>query len=140
MELQLQRLHPEAIEPTYSHAGDAGMNIFTYEEQTLQPGERYTFSTGWAMAFPPNFVARILDRSGLAVKAGLHCLAGVIDSNYRGELKIVLINLGQEPYAVHKGDKIAQAVFTPIAIAEPNVVETLAESERGSGGFGSTGR
>ncbi|MBI4032385.1 dUTP diphosphatase [Candidatus Berkelbacteria bacterium] len=139
MDLQLQRLHPKAITPKYNHPGDAGMNLFTYEERTLAPGERYAFSTGWAMAFPPEYVARVLDRSGLSLKTGLHCLGGVIDSNYRGEWKIIMANLGDQPYTVQAGDKIAQVVFLPIEIASPTIVDVLNESARGTGGFGSTG-
>lgn len=140
MELQLQQLDPSAKAPEYVHPADAGMNLYTVESKSLQPGERYAFATGWAMAFPPNYVARILDRSGLAVHAGIHCLAGVIDANYRGEWKIVLINHGAQPYDIQKGDKIAQVVFMPIERAMPRVVPQLNDSERGSGGFGSTGR
>ncbi|MBI4175531.1 dUTP diphosphatase [Candidatus Berkelbacteria bacterium] len=138
--VQLKRLSPGASVPRYEHPGDAGLDLFSAEEITLPPGGRAAIGTGWAMAFPPGFVARILGRSGLALKHGLSAaLAGVVDAEYRGEWKVILLNTDAEPYTVHVGDKIAQAVFFPIVTAVPEVVSELSETQRGSGGFGSSG-
>src|SRR5687767_11183095 len=136
---KVQKISSTATLPIKDTPSDAGIDIFTNESYTLKPGEAHMFSTGIAVEFPEAYVALIWDRSGLGSK-GIHRLAGVIDSGYRGEWKIVLINLSQEPYEITAGDKIAQCVvqkFEPVEIVE---AEALAESARGAAGFGSSGR
>lgn len=125
--------------PRYEHPGDAGLDLFSAERVLIPPGATVAVGIGWAIEFPPGYVARILGRSGLAVKYGLHPLSGVIDAGFRGEWKVILLNSGAEPYTVEVGDKIAQAVFFPIVIAELTVTEKLTDSLRGIGGFGSSG-
>lgn len=138
--VNIKRLHPDARVPYYDHPGDAGLALHTIETRTLQPGERYSFDTGLALEFPPEYVALINDRSGLAHKQGITTLAGVGDSGYRGSYHVVLINLSSEPYEVKKGDKIAQLLIMPVGHANIEEVEDLSETSRGDGGFGSTGR
>lgn len=138
--VKVKRLHPDARLPYYDHPGDAGLALHTIEGKVLQPGERYSFDTGLALEFPPDYVALINDRSGLASKHGLKTMAGVGDSGYRGSYRVVLINLSNEPYEVKNGDKIAQLLIMPVEHASIEEVEALSETARGDGGFGSTGR
>lgn len=136
---EVQRLDASATLPAKGDPLDAGVDIYTNETYTLKPGETYMFSTGIAASIPEGHVALLWDRSGLGSK-GIHRLAGVIDSTYRGEWKVVLINLSKEPYEVNAGDKIVQCViqkFEPVDIQE---VETLSDTSRGGKGFGSSGR
>ena len=136
---QVQKLSADATLPLKKDPTDAGIDVFTNETYTLKPGETHAFSTGISVAFPKGYVALIWDRSGLGAQ-GIHRLAGVIDSGYRGEWKIVLINLSKKPYKITAGDKIAQCVlqkFEPVKIKE---VKKLPGSKRGSKGFGSSGR
>lgn len=121
--------------------GDAGYDIHAIADCELAPGERALLPTGLVMEIPPGHVGLIKDRSSLAL-AGIHCLAGVIDSAYRGEVKILLINLGQRGYPIQAGQKIAQLLVMPVyteAIEEVSDPGELSASERGAGGFGSTG-
>lgn len=139
MILRVQKLAASAKLPEKKDATDAGIDIFTNETHTLKPGEIYAFSTGIAASFSKGYVALIWDRSGLGVQ-GIHRLAGVIDSGYRGEWKIVLVNLSKKSYKITAGDKIAQCVlqkFEPTTIRE---AKTLTTSKRGTKGFGSSGR
>lgn len=115
------------------------MDIFSNENKTLQPGERAAISTGIAIAIPPNHVGLMWDKSGMALKKGLHTLAGVADETYRGELKIVVINHANEPILIEKGQKVAQFLIQPIAHPEIKEVSELEETIRGTNGFGSTG-
>lgn len=141
MTVRLQRLHPDAVMPSVAHAGDAGYDLASVEDVTIEPGGRAAIGTGWAVEFPHGYVARILGRSGLAIKYGVSgALAGVIDASYRGEWKVILYNFGSEPYQVTKGDRIAQAIFVPVATPELTEVTQLSASDRAAGGFGSTGR
>lgn len=136
---KVQKLSPTAILPSKKDASDAGLDIFTNETYTLKPGETHAFTTGIAVEFPPGFVALLWDRSGLGA-AGIHRLAGVIDSGYRGEWKVVLTNLTKKPYKIQAGDKIVQCIlqkFEPVKITE---VKRLKDSKRGKKGFGSSGR
>jgi dUTP pyrophosphatase len=109
---------------------------------TLAPGERAMIPTGLTIALPSGYEAQVRPRSGLAAKHGVTCLntPGTIDADYRGEVKVILINLGQEPFVVRRGERIAQMIVAPVTRAELNVVAELDGTERGSGGFGSTGR
>lgn len=127
--------------PAYATAGAAGMDVLSAEDVTLEPGARHAVATGLAVAIPPGFEIQVRPRSGLALKHGISVpnAPGTIDSDYRGELKIILINHGAEPFAIARGDRIAQIVLAPVLQAAWNEVDTLDETERGMGGFGSTG-
>lgn len=138
MKLKIEKIHPEAKLPTCGHAGDAGMDLYGLEKVTIEPGERVVVGTGIAMAIPNGYVGLIWDKSGLAVKAGVTTLAGVIDATYRGEIKVCLYNLGQEAKIFEVGDKIAQILIQKFET--PEIIEgNLDETARGEGGFGSTG-
>ena len=132
--------------PAYETALSAGMDVRAAladdDPVTLQPGQRYLTPTGIAIALPPGYEAQMRPRSGLALKHGVTCLnsPGTIDADYRGELKVILVNLGQEPFVIKRGERIAQIVIAPVTQATWDVVEKLPESKRGEGGFGSTGR
>lgn len=140
VEIKFKKTKENAILPSYVHATDAGFNLFSCEDYVLEPGERYTFNIGLISEIPDGYFVVIKPRSGLAVKNGIDVLAGVIDSGYRGEWGVALINLGQEPYEFKKGDKIAQAIILPYEQVQIVESEDLGESDRGAGGFGSTGR
>jgi dUTP pyrophosphatase len=140
MKIQFQKLFPDTQLPSYAHPGDAGMDLYAHDDVTLAPGTRKAISLGFALAVPTGYVSRILDRSGLALNHGLHCLAGVVDSCYRGEYKAIIINLGQEEYKIEKGDRVAQLLIQPVEICEIEEVKTLNETSRGKGGFGSSGK
>lgn len=131
------------VYPAYETAGSAGMDIRAWlkEPVILQPGERALIPTGLYMEFDAGYEVQLRARSGLAVKHGIGLVNGVgtIDSDYRGEIKVALINLGQEAFAVNNGERIAQMVISPVVHAEIEPTEMLTETERGSGGFGSTG-
>jgi dUTP pyrophosphatase len=131
--------------PAYASEGAAGLDLraATPDGETVEiaPGARHVVPTGIAIALPPGFEAQVRPRSGLARRHGVTCLnsPGTVDSDYRGEIAVVLVNLGQEPFAVSRGDRIAQLVVAPVARASWRCVETLDETGRGSGGFGSSG-
>jgi dUTP pyrophosphatase len=128
--------------PNYATDGAAGMDVVAAETLTLQPGARYAVATGFAMAIPEGYEVQVRPRSGLALKHGITCLntPGTIDSDYRGEVKVILINLGQEPFAINRGDRIAQLVPAPVQRATFTLLDILPETVRNAGGFGSTGR
>jgi len=132
--------------PAYESAHAAGMDlraaVSVDEPVTLAPGARALIPTGITMALPEGYEAQVRPRSGLAAKHGVTCLntPGTIDADYRGEVKVILINLGQEPFVVGRGDRIAQMVISPVTQAHWQSVATLPDSARGAGGFGSTGR
>jgi dUTP pyrophosphatase len=127
--------------PAYATAGAAGMDVVSAEDVTIAPGGRHAVATGLAMAIPPGFEIQVRPRSGLALKHGITVpnTPGTIDSDYRGELKVILINHGAEPFAIQRGDRVAQLVLAPVTRASWLAVEELDETERGEGGFGSTG-
>lgn len=127
--------------PAYASAGAAGMDVVAAETLTLRPGTRHAVATGFAMAIPAGYEVQVRPRSGLALKHGITCLntPGTIDSDYRGEVKVILANLSDEPFEVKRGDRIAQLVPAPVQRAAFAEVETLDETARGAGGFGSTG-
>lgn len=140
MKIKIQKIKDVKI-PNYAHDGDAGLDIYSAEDDyILKPGERKGFPTGIKMEIPDGYVGLIWDKSGLASKYGIKTMAGVIDSTYRGELIIVLINSGSENYLVEKNTKIAQMLVQKIERAEIEKVESLDETERGKEGFGSTGK
>ena len=128
--------------PAYETAGAAGMDLRAAEGITLKPGARSLVATGFAIAVPQGFEAQVRPRSGLAVKHGVTVLnaPGTIDSDYRGEVKVPLINHGQEDYVIMRGDRIAQMVIAPVAHISWAEAEILDETARGAGGFGSSGR
>ncbi|OYX40803.1 MULTISPECIES: dUTP diphosphatase [unclassified Sphingomonas] len=127
--------------PAYTTSGAAGMDVVAAEALTLAPGARYAVSTGFAVAIPDGFEVQVRPRSGLALKHGITCLntPGTIDSDYRGEVKIILANLGDAPFAIARGDRIAQLVPAAVQRAILSEVQSLDETVRGAGGFGSTG-
>ncbi|OYY63374.1 dUTP diphosphatase [Sphingomonas sp. 28-62-11] len=127
--------------PAYATSGAAGMDVVAAEALTLAPGARYAVSTGFAVAIPDGFEVQVRPRSGLALKHGITCLntPGTIDSDYRGEVKIILANLGDAPFAIARGDRIAQLVPAAVQRATLSEVHSLDETVRGAGGFGSTG-
>ena len=127
--------------PTRATTGSAGFDLASAEDGTLGPGERRLFATGFAVAIPPGYEIQIRPRSGMALKFGvtLPNTPATIDADYRGELKVALVNLGREPFEVTRGMRIAQLVVGRVEPAEFRTVETLPETERGAGGFGSTG-
>ncbi len=139
MKVLIQKLHPDAILPRYANPKDAGLDLFSNEEVVLQPNEKKTVKTGIALALPENHVGLVWDKSGIASKLHLHTFAGVIDESYRGELQIVIGNFSAQPYKIEKGQKIAQLLVQPITYAHIEEVSTLNETQRGLGGFGSTG-
>lgn len=139
--LNYVKLDSEAIAPTYAHDGDAGMDLYSIEDVIILPGGRALVATGIAMQILPNYVGLVHPRSGLAHKHGVTVLnaPGTIDSGYRGEIKVNLINLGSKVFRVAKGDRIAQIVFQEFTYVVPNEVSSLEDSVRGTGGHGSTG-
>ena len=144
IEIALQRLpHGDGLPlPAYATKGAAGMDVVAAEELTLAPGQRRAVATGFARAIPDGFEVQVRPRSGLALKHGITCLntPGTIDSDYRGEVRVILANLGTEPFEIRRGERIAQLVPAPVLRAEFREVESLDETQRGAGGFGSTGR
>jgi len=127
--------------PAYATDGAAGMDVVSAEEVTIAPGARHAVATGLAMAIPRGFEIQVRPRSGLALKHGITVpnTPGTIDSDYRGELKVILINLSQEPFAIARGDRVAQLVLAPVVQAAWDEVAELDATTRGEGGFGSTG-
>ncbi len=144
LEIRLKRLpHGEGLPlPTYATAHAAGMDVVAAENVTLAPGARQAIATGFAIAIPEGYEVQVRPRSGLALKHGITCLntPGTIDADYRGEVKVILANLGDEAFEVVRGERIAQLVPAPVVRARFAEAETLDETERGGGGFGSTGR
>ena len=142
--IALTRLpHGEGLPlPSYATEGAAGLDVVAAEELVLEPGARHAVATGFAIAIPQGYEVQVRPRSGLALKHGITCLntPGTIDSDYRGEVKVILANLGSEPFAVKRGERIAQLVPAPVLKAEFEDVPQLCETSRGAGGFGSTGR
>ncbi len=142
--IRLRRLpHGEGLPvPAYATGGAAGMDVVAAEALTLAPGARAAVATGFAIAIPDGYEVQVRPRSGLAIKHGITCLntPGTIDSDYRGEVKVILINLGDAPFAIERGERIAQLVPAPVQRATLEIVDILDDTLRGSGGFGSTGR
>ncbi len=133
--------HDDLPLPAYATAGAAGMDVVAAEDVDLAPGARHAVATGLAMAIPEGFEIQVRPRSGLALKHGVTVpnTPGTIDSDYRGELKVIMINLGAETFSIRRGDRVAQLVLAPVTQARWLEVENLDETVRGAGGFGSTG-
>ncbi|MFM7602015.1 MAG: dUTP diphosphatase [Pseudanabaena sp.] len=140
VEIKFQKLHPEAIIPSYAHIGDAGADVYSVAEVTLQPQQRVAIPTGLAVDIPIGYEIQVRPKSGLALKHGITVLnsPGTVDAGYRGEIQVIVINLGTEAYTFAKGQKIAQLVLKPV-IQALYVEGELGTSDRGVGGFGSTG-
>ena len=135
--------HGEGLDlPAYATNGASGMDVVSAEEVTIPPGGRHAVATGLALAIPPGYEIQVRPRSGLALKHGITVpnTPGTIDSDYRGEVGVILINHGQEPFVIRRGERIAQMVVTRHEQAEVFEVESLDDTVRGAGGFGSTGR
>ena len=127
--------------PAYATSGAAGMDVLSAEDVTIAPGARHAVATGLALAIPAGYEIQVRPRSGLALKHGITVpnTPGTIDSDYRGELKVILINHGDGPFEIHRGDRVAQLVLAPVTQAAWQEVDELDETDRGAGGFGSTG-
>jgi len=143
MELKVTKLHISAVIPTRGHPGDAGLDLYSVEDAHLGPGERWSVGTGIAVEIPVGHAGLVLPRSGLAKRHGISLVngPGLIDSGYRGEIRVLLLNTDPaEVFRVAPGDRIAQLVISPVALVEPVEAGALADSARGDGGFGSSGR
>jgi len=141
MRVEFKKLRNDATLPAYAHPGDAGMDLCAVEACILEPGHSALVRTGFAMALPPNTEAQVRPRSGLALKHGITVLntPGTIDEGYRGEVGVILINHSQAAFTIEPGMRIAQMVVAPVARAEVVEVDELSDTQRGEGGFGSTG-
>ena len=141
--VRIKRLpHGEGLAlPAYATRGAAGMDVLAAEDVTLAPGARHAVATGFAVAIPPGYEIQVRPRSGLALKHGISVpnTPGTIDSDYRGELKVILINHGRDPFVIARGDRVAQLVLAPVTRALWDEVAELDDTVRGAGGFGSTG-
>lgn len=144
IDIELQRLpHGQDLPlPAYATSGAAGLDVVAAESLTLAPGQRHAVATGFAIAIPHGYEVQVRPRSGLALKHGITCLntPGTIDEDYRGEVKVILANLGSEPFEVRRGERIAQLVPAAVLKASFAEVAELGETGRGAGGFGSTGQ
>ena len=141
MTVRFKRLSPDAVLPAYAHPGDAGMDLRSVDDLEIAPGARALVHTGLVMMLPPGWEAQVRPRSGLALKHGITVLntPGTIDAGYRGEVGVILANLGDSPFAVRKGDRIAQVVVAPVTTAAIEETDVVDDTDRGGGGFGSTG-
>jgi dUTP pyrophosphatase len=143
MQLPILKLKDDAVLPSRAHDGDAGLDLYACEAAHIGPGERWSVGTGVGVEIPEGHAGLVLPRSGLARDHGIGLVnaPGLVDSGYRGELRVLLLNTDPaETFRVELGDRIAQLLLTPIAIAEPVEASALTESARGEGGFGSSGR
>ena len=142
MELRFKLLSAQATPPSRARDGDAGLDLHAAEAAAIRAGERASVGIGIAIEIPPGYAGLVLPRSGLAARHGIALVnaPGLIDAGYRGEVRVLLLNTGSEPFYVAVGDRIAQLLVTPFARIEPVESRELAASERGAGGFGSSGR
>lgn len=142
MKVSLRKLDGELPDPVAAHVGDAAVDLYAAVSVTIGPGERAVVPTGVAVAIPRGFAGLVLARSGLAARHGIGVVngPGLVDSGYRGEIKAILINQGDDPFEITRGDRIAQLAVIPVAEAEFDIVEDLPGTERGIGGLGSSGR
>ena len=141
MRIPLRRLDPGLPIPAHAHAGDGGVDLYAASNMSLVPGERSLAATGVAVAIPDGFAGFVTPRSGLAARSGLGIVnaPGLVDSGYRGEIKVILVNHGSETVEIRRGDRIAQLVVVAVEAQELVEVEELPPSRRGESGFGSTG-
>jgi len=143
LEIAVQKLHADVKMPAYAHEGDAGLDLYSAINHTLQPGERVLVPTGLKMAIPHGYEGQVRPKSGLALKHGLTVLntPGTVDAPYRGEVGVILINLDSKiPYEIKKGEKVAQMVFNKVEYAAFTETGELSATTRGEGGYGSTGK
>ena len=142
MTLKFKRIHPDAVLPAYAHPTDAGMDVRSVEDITIPAGRHALVRTGMVALLPPGYEIQVRPRSGLALKFGVTVLntPGTIDAGYRGEIGVILANFGSADFAVAKGDRIAQFVVAPVLQPTVAEAETIDETDRGAGGFGSTGK
>lgn len=138
--IKIKKLYSDTVLPKYAHDGDAGMDVYSREDCLLKAGERHLFKLGFGLELPPGYVSLMWDKSGLAVNHGIKNMGGVIEHTYRGEYGVILCNLSDTDYQIRKGDRISQLLIQPIMTAELEEVDELSESNRGQGGFGSTGK
>jgi len=141
MTLRFKRIHPDAVLPAYAHPSDAGMDVRSVADLVIPAGGRALVPTGLVAIIPPMYEIQVRPRSGLALKHGVTVLntPGTIDSGYRGEIGVILANFGDREFSVSKGDKVAQLVFAPVVQPEIEETDTIDDTDRGAGGFGSTG-
>ena len=141
MTLRFKRIHPDAVLPAYAHPSDAGMDVRSVADLVIPAGGRALVPTGLVAIIPPMYEIQVRPRSGLALKHGVTVLntPGTIDSGYRGEIGVILANFGDKEFSVSKGDKVAQLVFAPVVQPEIEETDTIDDTDRGAGGFGSTG-
>lgn len=140
MQIKFKKLNENATSPTYAFKFDAGMDLYCLENISVEPNQRVQIGTGIAMEIPEGFVGLIWDKSGLSHKSGLKTVGGVVDSQYRGEIKVGMINLSNETYNFEAGQKIAQMLIQKVEQVDLIESDTLSETDRGEGGFGSTGK
>ena len=140
MKLKIKKLNPEARIPSYAHFDDAGFDLFVIEDITIKKDERSLVKTGIAMEIPIGYVGLIWDKSGVSVKGGIKILAGVVDSTYRGEVLVAVINLSDGDYFFEKGHKVAQMIIQKKETVEFEEANELTETKRGEGRLGSTGK
>jgi dUTP pyrophosphatase len=140
MVVKVKKLENEAKIPEYAHEGDAGMDFFALEKVTISPGQKALIRTGICIEIPHGYVGLFWDKSSIGIKNGIKVLGGVIDSGYRGEVQIGMINLSQEDYTFEKGHKVSQMIIQKVESPTIAHVEALDDSHRGIGGFGSSGK
>ncbi len=140
--IRIKKIRDNAVTPHYEHDGDAGMDLYAVEDFTLRPGQRELIPTGFQVEVPKGYEMQIRPKSGLALKHGITVLntPGTVDSCYRGEVGVIMLNASDRDYEVKVGEKVAQAVIAKVEKAVIEEVEDLTQTQRGSGGFGSTGR
>ena len=141
MKVFFKKLHPEAVLPSYAHPGDAGMDVCSVDSLEIPAGGRALVKTGLVIILPSGYEAQVRSRSGLALKSGVCVLnsPGTIDEGYRGEVGVILANFGDRPFTVKPGDRVAQIVVSPVTQAEIFETQEVDSTDRGEGGFGSTG-
>ncbi len=139
--IKFKKLFDDTILPTYAYQDDAGMDIFSHEEKIIEAGKWVLVKTGFSMELPHGYEAQVRSKSGIALKSGVFCLnsPGTIDENYRGEVGVILMNLSNEPYRIFKQQKVAQMVIARVEHLDAVICDNLEKSQRGVGGFGSTG-
>ena len=142
MNLSFKRIHPDAVLPSYAHPGDAGMDVRSVEDLVIPAGGRALVHTGLVAVIPEGYELQVRSRSGLALKSGVAVLnsRGTVDAGYRGEIGVILANFGDGGFVVKKGDRVAQLVAAPVTVAEISETDSVDATDRGAGGFGSTGR
>ena len=142
MKLSFKRIHPDAVLPAYAHPGDAGLDVRSVEDLVIPAGGHALVHTGLVAAIPDGYELQVRSRSGLALKSGVMVLnsPGTVDAGYRGEIGVILANFGDGEFRVAKGDRVAQLVAAPVTVAEISETDSVGDTDRGAGGFGSTGR